>query len=137
MNVPPSRKAKVFVVSEKEDIQNIFRQGSVFFGTLASASSVEVQSDKTGIPEDAVSAVTPDAVMYMPFADLVDIEKELERLHKEEERLKKEIARGEGMLSNERFMSKAPEAKVKEEQEKLARYRAAMEQVQERLAALG
>ena len=136
MNVPPSRKAKVFVVSEKEDIQNIFRQGSVFFGTLASASSVEVQSDKTGIPEDAVSAVTPDAVMYMPFADLVDIEKELERLHKEEERLKKEIARGEGMLSNERFMSKAPEAKVKEEQEKLARYRAAMEQVQERLAAL-
>ena len=75
--------------------------------------------------------------MYMPFADLVDIEKELERLHKEEERLKKEIARGEGMLSNERFMSKAPEAKVKEEQEKLARYRAAMEQVQERLAALG
>ena len=137
MNVPPSRKAKVFVVSEKEDIQNIFRQGSVFFGTLASASSVEVQSDKTGIPEDAVSAVTPDAVMYMPFVDLVDIEKELERLHKEEERLKKEIARGEGMLSNERFMSKAPEAKVKEEQEKLARYRAAMEQVQERLAALG
>ena len=137
MNVPPSRKAKVFVVSEKEDIQNIFRQGSVFFGTLASASSVEVQSDKTDIPEDAVSAVTPDAVMYMPFADLVDIEKELERLHKEEERLKKEIARGEGMLSNERFMSKAPEAKVKEEQEKLARYRAAMEQVQERLAALG
>ena len=137
MNVPPSRKAKVFVVSEKEDIQNIFRQGSVFFGTLASASSVEVQSDKTGIPEDAVSAVTPDAVMYMPFADLVDIEKELERLHKEEERLKKEIARGEGMLSNERFMSKAPEAKVKEEQEKLARYRAAMEQVQERRAALG
>ena len=136
MNVPPSRKAKMIVVSDKKEIRDIFRQGQVFFASLGYASEVAVQKDREGIPEDAVSAVTPDAVICIPFADLVDIDKELERLGKEEERLAKEIARGEGMLSNERFLSKAPEAKVAEEKEKLARYRAAMAQVKERIQTL-
>ena len=80
--------------------------------------------------------MTADAVLYMPLAELVDISKEIERLQKEAEKLIKELARSKGMLSNEKFISKAPAAKIAEEQEKLARYEAMMAQVQERLAAL-
>ncbi|HJC63463.1 MAG TPA: valine--tRNA ligase [Candidatus Blautia merdavium] len=136
MNVPPSKKAKVFVVSEDESVRDIFEKGKVFFASLGYAGEVIVQADKTGIDEDAVSAVTADAVIYMPFAELVDIEKEIERLRKEEEKLTKELARVNGMLSNERFLSKAPESKVAEEKEKLEKYTAMMQQVKERLAQL-
>ena len=136
MNVPPSKKAKVFVVSEDEAIRETFENGKVFFGTLGYASEVVVQADKAGTDEDAVSAVTSKAVIYMPFAELVDIEKEVERLHKEEEKLNKELARVKGMLSNERFVSKAPESKVAEEKAKLEKYTNMMEQVKERLKQL-
>ena len=136
MNVAPSKKAKVFVVSEKEEIRNVFENGKVFFETLAYASEVFVQEDKAGIDEDAVSTVIPDAVIYMPFAELVDIAKELERLEKEEKKLIGEVKRVEGMLSNERFMSKAPQAKIDEEKEKLVKYTSMLEQVRERLAQL-
>ena len=136
MNVPPSRKAKVFVTAEDEKIRKIFEEGEVFFAPLAHASQVVVQKDKAGIEEDAVSAVTSKAVIYMPFAELVDVEKEIERLKKEEERLTKELARVNGMLGNERFISKAPKAKVDEERAKLERYTSMMEQVKERLAQL-
>ena len=137
MNVPPSKKAKVFVVSEEEEIRQIFENGKVFFATLGYASEVLIQANKEGIGEDAVSAVTSKAVIYMPFAELVDIEKEIERLHKEEEKLKKELARVNGMLNNERFISKAPESKVAEEKAKLEKYTNMMEQVKERLKQLG
>ena len=133
MNVPPSKKAKVFVVTENQEIQDIFNSSKVFFATLGYASEVTVQADKTGISDDAVSAVIPNAVIYMPFAELVDIEKEIERLKKEEERLAKEIARVTGMLGNEKFVSKAPEAKINEEKEKLVKYTQMMDQVKERL----
>ena len=136
MNVPPSKKAKVFVVSEKAEIRTIFEDSKVFFGMLGCASEVFVQEDKTNIGEDAVSAVTADAVIYMPFAELVDIEKEIERLKKEEARLTKELARSNGMLNNEKFTSKAPKAKIEEERAKLEKYTAMMQQVQERLSAL-
>ena len=136
MNVPPSKKAKVYVVSGKESVRDVFENGKVFFATLGYASEVIVQADRTGIDEDAVSAVLPEAVIYMPFAELLDIEKEMERLKKEEERLKKELARVNGMLNNERFMSKAPESKVAEERAKLEKYTQMMTQVKERLSHL-
>ena len=136
MNVPPSKKAKVFVVSESENVRNTFENGKVFFATLGSASEVTVQADRSGIDEDAVSAVLPEAVIYMPFAELVDIEKEKERLKKEEERLTKELARVKGMLSNEKFVSKAPAAKLEEESAKLEKYSQMMDQVKERLTHL-
>ena len=136
MNVPPSKKAKVYVVSENEGVREVFENGKVFFASLGYASEVLVQADKTGIADDAVSAVTSEAVIYMPFAELVDIEKEIERLKKEEEKLEKELARVNGMLKNERFISKAPECKVAEEREKLERYTNMMEQVKSRLAQL-
>ena len=137
MNVPPSKKAKVYVVSEEEEIRQVFENGKVFFAALGYASEVTIQADKTGIADDAVSAVTSKAVIYMPFAELVDIDKEIERLNKEAERLNKELARVNGMLSNERFLSKAPESKVAEEKAKLEKYTNMMEQVKERLAQLG
>ncbi len=136
MNVPPSKKAKVIVVSENKEVQDIFEGNRVFFATLAYASEVLVQADKSGIGDDAVSAVIQDAVIYMPFAELVDIEKEIERLKKEEDRLDKEIKRCNGMLGNPNFVSKAPEAKIAAEREKLEKYTNMMEQVKERLAAL-
>ena len=136
MNVPPSRKAQVYVVTEKENIASIFNEGKLFFAPLAYASEVLVQSDKTGIADDAVSVVIENATVYMPFAELVDISQEIERLEKEENRLQGEIARSNGMLSNEKFVSKAPAAKVEEEKAKLAKYTQMLEQVQTRLASL-
>ena len=136
MSVPPSRKAKVYVVSEKDRIRGYFEHSRLFFATLAHASEVVVQADREGIPEDAVSTVIPDAVIYIPFADLVDIDKEIARLVKEEKRLAGEIKRANGMLNNERFLSKAPAAKVEEEKAKLAKYTAMADQVAERLAQL-
>ena len=92
-----------------------FENGKVFFATLGYASEVVIQQDKSGIPDDAVSTVIPDAVIYIPFAELVDIDKEIERLQKEEKKLNGEIARCNGMLNNEKFTSKAPQAKIDEE----------------------
>jgi valyl-tRNA synthetase len=136
MNVPPSKKAKVFVVSENEKLRKIFENGHIFFGSLGYASEVIVQNDKAGIAEDAVSVMIPEVEICMPFAELVDIEKEIERLKKEEVRLSKELARVTGMLSNEKFVSKAPQSKIDEEKEKLAKYTQMMEQVKIRLSQL-
>ena len=136
MNVAPSRKALVYVVSASDEVKNIFNNSLGFFGTLAYASEVKVQADKAGIPDDAVSTVIPDAVIYIPFAELVDIDKEIERLKKEEGRLQGEIKRCNGMLNNEKFTSKAPQAKIDEEKAKLVKYTQMLEQVTERLATL-
>lgn len=136
MNVPPSRKAKVFVVSDDEQVRDIFEKGKVFFTTLAYASEVVIQSDKSGIDEDAVAVLIPNATVYTPFSDLVDIDKEIERLKNEEKKLEGELKRVNGMLSNEKFISKAPEAKINEEKEKLSKYTIMMEQVKERLKTL-
>ena len=130
MDVPPSRKAEVYVVSDDAAVREVFENGKVFFATLGYASQVTVQADKTGIGEDAVSAVTPRAVIYIPFAQLVDIARETERLTKEEQRLTKELARVNGMLNN------APQSKVDEEKAKLEKYTRMMEQVKERLEQL-
>ena len=136
MNVAPSKKAKVFVVSENQDIISAFTDGKLFFAALAYASEVAVQKEKEGIGEDAVSVVIANATLYIPFAELVDIHQEMERLQKEEKRLAGELSRVNGMLSNEKFLSKAPEAKIAEERAKLQKYTQMMEQVKERLAQL-
>ena len=136
MNVAPSRKAKVYVVSTDESLRNIFENGKVFFAALGYASEVIVQDNKDGIDSDAVSVVIPNGTIYMPFAELVDIAKEIERLENEEKRLNGELARVNGMLSNERFVSKAPAAKIQEEKDKLEKYTQMMEQVKERLSHL-
>ena len=136
MNVAPSKKATVYVVSEKESVRDIFENSKVFFATLGYASEVHVQADKTGIAEDAVSVLIHDAALYMPFAELVDIEKEIERLTKEQGRLRGEIKRAQGMLNNPKFVEKAPAAKIEEEKGKLEKYTQMLAQVEERLGQL-
>ena len=136
MDVPPSRKAKLFITSEDANLRNTFEENKEVYVNLASASEITVQADKNGIGEDAVSVVIPGAVVYLPLEDLVDFEKEKERLNKEKDKLTKELARSKGMLSNEKFLSKAPEAKVQEEKEKLAGYEQMMAQVEQRLAQM-
>ena len=136
MNVPPSKKAQVYVVSEKPEMRAIFEEGKLFFASLAYASEVIVQADKSGIADDAVSVVIANANVYIPFAELVDIAQEIERLEKEEKKLAGELARVNGMLNNANFVSKAPAAKIEEEKAKLEKYTQMMEQVKERLAQL-
>lgn len=136
MNVPPSRKAKVYVVSAKEDVRHIFESSKSFFATLGYANEVHVQEDKTGIDENAVSTLIHDAAVYIPLEELVDIDKEIERLEKEAAKLAGEIKRASGMLANPKFVDKAPAAKVEEEKAKLAKYTEMSEQVAERLAQL-
>ena len=101
------------------------------------ASEIVVSTEKPDLGDDAVSVVCLHCVAYIPLAELVDLEKEKERLTKELERLKKELARSKGMLSNEKFISKAPQAKVDEEKEKLKNYEQLYAQVENQLKALG
>jgi valyl-tRNA synthetase len=114
----------------------VFEENKEVYVNLAYAGEIRVQADKSGIGEDAVSVVIPGAVAYLPLEDLVDMEKERERLNKEKERLTKELARSKGMLSNEKFLSRAKPEKVQEEKEKLAKYEQMMAQVEERLTQM-
>jgi len=136
MNVAPSRKAKVFVVSENSEILDIFTTGKLFFESLAYASESVCQKDKTGIADDAVSVVLADATVYIPFSDLVDISAEIERLTKEQKKLEGELKRSQNMLSNEKFLSKAPAEKIAEEKEKQQKYQQTYDQITERLKQL-
>ncbi len=136
MNVAPSKKAEVFVVSEDKDILKVFEEGKLFFASLSYASDVKTQSDKNGIADDAVSVVIAGATLYIPFAELVDIAAEKERLEKEKKRLEGELKRSESMLTNEKFLSKAPQAKIDEERAKQEKYRQMMAQVEDRLKSL-
>ncbi len=136
MNVAPSRKAKVFVVSDNKETLDIFSTGKLFFESLSYASESVTQSDKTGIADDAVSVVLADATVYIPFSDLVDIAAEIERLKKEQAKLAGELKRSQGMLSNEKFLSKAPAEKIAEEKEKQQKYQQTYDQITERLAQL-
>ena len=136
MNVAPSRKAKTYIVCENENLCQGFEEIKESSMPLMSANEIQIQSDKSGIAEDAVSVVVADAVVYLPMEELVDFEQELERLTKEEARLTKELARVNGMLNNEKFVSRAPQAKIDAEKEKLEKYSQMMEQVKARLAQL-
>ncbi|HAH17975.1 MAG TPA: valine--tRNA ligase, partial [Eubacterium sp.] len=136
MNVPPSKKAKVFVVSDDESVRDIFDECTVIFKTLGYANEVVIQDNKDGISDDAVSCVISKATIYMPFDELVDKAKEIERLKKEEKKLEGELKRVNGMLSNPNFTSKAPEAKINEEKAKKQKYEDMMEQVKKQLERL-
>ncbi|MBR2045464.1 MAG: valine--tRNA ligase, partial [Agathobacter sp.] len=124
----------LFIVSEEESLRATFEANKQVYVNLAFTNEIEVQNDKAGISDTAVSVVIPGAVVYLPLEDLVDFEKEKERLMKEKEKLEKELARSKGMLSNERFLNNAKPEKVQEEKDKLAKYEQMMAQVEERLS---
>lgn len=136
MDVAPSRKANVIIVSERKETRDLFANNSVYIERLAAASRVTVREDKGGIPSDAVSAVIEGAQIYIPMEELLDIEKEIERLEREKERLEKELERVNGKLSNKGFVEKAPAEVVDAEKEKLKKYQDMMAKVQERLKSL-
>ena len=136
MDVPNSRKTKVYVICEDEALRAGIEEVKASAQPLMNANEVLIQKTKDGIADNAVSVVVPDAVVYLPLEDLVDFEQEQERLKKEEERLNKEIKRAQGMLANEKFVSKAPAAKVQEEKEKLEKYTQMLSQVKERMEGL-
>ena len=136
MNVPPGRKALVHVTSASGHIRDIFEKGRVFFAALAKASDVIISESAEDLGEDSVSVPLAGAVIYIPLADLVDTEKEIERLKAEEKRLHSEISRVDGMLGNEKFMAKAPQSKISEEKEKKKKYENMLEQVEMQLAKL-
>ena len=129
MNVPQNRKTNIYIVGKDGECCARFESCKKSFTNLAFAKEIHVQQDKNGIGEDAVSIVVADGVVYLPLEDLIDREKEIERLTKEQERLTKEIARCEGMLNNPNFVNKAPAAKVEAEKEKLEKYKEMKEKV--------
>ncbi|MBR0164642.1 MAG: valine--tRNA ligase [Lachnospiraceae bacterium] len=136
MNVAPSKKTKVFVVSENAQKREVFSDSLVFFETLSHAQGTLLQADKTGVPEDAASVVLADVTICIPLDELVDRQAEIARLTREKERLEKELSRSKGMLANERFLSKAPAEKIEEEKEKQKKYEQTYAQICERLEAL-
>lgn len=136
MNVAPSRKARAIFVPSKENCKNYIETGASYFATLANISEVQIIHDKSEITEDTASSVIDGTEIYLPLADLIDFEKEIERLEKEKTKLQSELDRVNGKLHNEKFMGKAPESVVNEEKEKLMKYQSMMEKVVERLESL-
>jgi len=136
MNVPVNRKAKAIFVTTDELISAVIRNEQSTFGRLASISEALVQDTKAGIPEDSVAVIVNGAEIYLPLADLIDREKELERLEKEKANLQMELDRVNRMLNNENFVSKAPAAVVEQEREKLRKYTEMYEKVLERINSL-
>jgi valyl-tRNA synthetase len=136
MNVVPSRKAKVLIVATDEKVKRAIDAGSIYFERLASASEVLLISQKELIPEGAVSVVIAGAEIFLPLEELVDMEKEKERLNKEKENLEKEIQRVSGKLSNQGFVAKAPQSVIEEERAKELKYREMLEKVLVRLNSM-
>jgi valyl-tRNA synthetase len=136
MNVANSRKAKVYIVADDKAVYDILNGCRSAYEHMIYASELFVQQDKTGVEENAVSVVIPKATIYMPLADLVDFAKEKERLTKEKKRLEGELKRVNGMLSNEKFISKAPAEKIAQEREKLEKYTSMMTKVEEELDSI-
>jgi len=136
MNVAPSRKARALFLPSKENCKNYIANGQNYFATLANITEITIIEDKSAAGEDTASSVIDGTEIYLPLADLIDYEKEIERLEKEKTKLQGELDRVHGKLNNEKFMSKAPENVVAEEREKLEKYQLMMEKVVERLEAL-
>lgn len=133
MNVPPSKKAKIIIVAT-DDKRPAMEDGKEYFKSLASASEVEIQDNKDGIPEDAVSVVIDGVELFIPLDELVDFEKEKERLNKERDKALAEIKRVEGKLNNPGFVNKAPAKLVEEEKAKKEKFEEILHTIEERLA---
>ncbi len=129
-------KAKLIVYVTESQALYAFKNGEEYFQKLASASEVEILEDKNNLPENAVSAVTTGAELFIPLLDLVDKDKELARLEKEKGKLISEIERVDRKLKNEKFVSKAPETVVEGERAKGEKYKEMLESVLERINSL-
>ncbi|SHH90578.1 valine--tRNA ligase [Sporanaerobacter acetigenes] len=136
MNVVPSRKAKLIFVTTDEEVKEILKYGEGYFTNLAYAQEIEIKDNKDGLGEDNVAVVIDRCEIYIPLKDLIDFDKEIERLEKEKEKLEGELKRVRGKLSNDKFVSKAPKDVVDAEREKQMKYENMMKKVLERLDSL-
>ncbi len=136
MNVPMSRKAKAIFVTQDSQIIDLIQNEKSTFGRLAGLSDIVTQSTKEGIAQDAVAVVVNGAEIYLPLEDLIDMEKEIERLKKEKANLEMELDRVNKKLSNEGFVAKAPAEVINSEKEKLNKYTDMYEKIIERLDTL-
>ena len=134
MNVHPSKKTKLIFVTE--DYKKAIEESEEFLKKLGFATDIKIQKDKNGIPENAIAILKDGIELYIPFDELVDIKEEIERLENEITKLESEVERCNKMLSNPGFVNKAPEAKVNEEKEKLAKYEEMLNASKERLEKL-
>ena len=135
MNIPPSKKAKLYIVP-KENFKNMYHESVVYIEKLGLAKEIEIinEIDKELVNSNKViSIVSSSSNMYIPVSDLVDVDKELERLSKEESKLLSEIERIEKKLSNEGFVNKAPEKVIQEEKNKLFKYKSMLEDVKKNI----
>ena len=131
MNVHPSKKSKLIFVTT--NMEKTIKDSEEFLRKLGFASEIIVQNDESNIPENAISIAIDDLKIFIPFEDLVDLDEEIKRLEGEKTKLEAEVARGEKMLSNEGFISKAPQAKIDSEKEKLENYKNMLKSVEDRL----
>ncbi|MDR3239765.1 MAG: valine--tRNA ligase [Clostridiales bacterium] len=131
MNVPPAKKIRVILVSADLDIRTFFTGARSAFALLAGAQAVVIQPDRSGVDAGAVSLVADGAVAYLPLAELVDFEKEIERLNREIKKLAVEMSRAQAKLSNEGFLQKAPPELIAEEREKWNKYNTMLAKAEE------
>jgi valyl-tRNA synthetase len=136
MNVAPSRKISLIVVSADDAVRRHFAEGQAYLERLAGIAGLKTQADKAGIPVTAVTALFDGGEVYLPLADLIDLGQEIERLGKEKENLETELRRVQGKLSNEQFVSRAPAQVVQSEKDKLARYQDMLASANDRLNLL-
>ncbi len=136
MGVVPSRKTNVILVTNDDQVKEMFLSGKAFLERLASVSDVHAQNDKNGIPVTAVACVFGGGEIYIPLEDLIDIDKECERLNKEKARLEGELARVDGKLNNQEFVGKAPERVIAAEREKRVTYQEMLQNIMQRLTQL-
>ncbi|MDR5659392.1 valine--tRNA ligase [Serpentinicella sp. ANB-PHB4] len=136
MNVAPSKKAKLIVLPGNDQAKATILEGKKYFVALGSVTEIEFTTDKEQIPADAVSTVINGAELFLPLDELIDFEKEIQRLEKEQAKLEGEIKRVVGKLSNQGFLAKAPEHLVQVEKEKQVKYQQMLDVVLERLQAL-
>ena len=134
MNVHPSRKAKLIIVTNS--MKKAIEASDGFVKKLGFGEEIVIQENKSNIPQNAVSVVTSKMELYMPFEDLVDLEEEKQRLEREKEKILKDKAVFDGMLSNPGFIAKAPEAKVQEAREKQAKFEQMLSAIEERMNGL-
>lgn len=136
MDIIPSRKSKQVFVTKDEEVREYILNGKRYLMNLASAEDIEILDNKVDLGDDNISVILNKCEVFLPLKDLIDFEKELERLEKEKEKLEGEIKRVKGKLSNQGFVSKAPEKVIAEEREKQLKYENMMEMVLDRLDSI-
>ena len=134
MNVHPSKKSKLIFVTKK--YANIIKESEEFLKKLGFGEEIEIRENKENIPQNAVSIVSSNLELFIPFEDLVDIKEEIERLEKEKAKVLVEKEKTDKMLSNPGFVAKAPAAKVEEEKEKQAKFNEMIKTIEERIQGL-